>query len=97
MKTKRHWRTKLTQAQKLPLKPGILASLSKYQEVHKKFKEVEKEYNSLCKEAREARSAFLQERAKYAAQLKNTKAEKEIKASLRWNGNERNQIELIVY
>ena len=56
-----------------------MKSLQNYKEVNKKFKEAEREYNNLCKEARSARAAFLQERAKFAAQMKDTLAEKEIK------------------
>lgn len=47
MKNKRHWWSKLTQAQKFPAKIEIVACLIKYQEVHKKFKKAEKKYNNL--------------------------------------------------
>ena len=38
-KNKRYWRTKLTQAQKLPHQIGIVSSLKHFQEVNVKFKE----------------------------------------------------------
>jgi len=79
MKNKRYWKTQLTKAQKLPFKLVIVDSLNNYKEVHSKYTEATKEYSKLCKTAKDDRKFFLQERAKYAALLKNTKAEKEIK------------------
>lgn len=55
-------------------------SLNNYKEVHSKFVEATKEYRELCKDVKDARKQFLQDRAKYAAMLKNTTAEKEIKS-----------------
>ena len=82
LKNRRHWRTKLTKAQKLPNKIGLVASIGIYKEASAKFKEADREYKSMCKDAKDARKEFLQSRAEYAAKLKNTLAEKEIKSIL---------------
>ena len=80
LKNRRHWRTNLTKAQKLPNKIGIVASIAVYMEASAKFKEADREYKNLCKDTKDARKEFLKARAEYAAKLKITVAEKEIKS-----------------
>ena len=80
LKRKRHCRTKLTQAQKLPNKIGLVGSLDRYKEAHENYVQAKREYNEIWKTIKSARAEFLQERAVYAALLKDTVAEKEIKS-----------------
>lgn len=79
LKHKRHCKTKLTQAQKLPNKLGLIGSLDRYKEAYDNYVQAEREYNEICKTAKSSQAEFLKERAAYAALLKDTEVEKEIK------------------
>ena len=79
VRNKRHWRTELTKAAKLPLKVGLVQAIETFRYVDGKLKQAEEEYNELSKQARKIRWEFLQDRADYLAATRNTKPEKELK------------------
>ena len=78
MATKRYWKTKLTNASKLPLKIGFVKAIEIYNSTLEKYREAEKEYYEIRKNAKSIRNEFLKERADIIAKTKGTKAAQEI-------------------
>ena len=58
MAKKRHWRSKLTQASKLPYRIGLIQAIDIYRETLDKHQEAVDEYNELCKKAKTLREFF---------------------------------------
>ena len=80
MANKRHWRTKLTQASKLPYRIGLIQAIDIYRETLDKHQTAIDEYNEVCKKAKTLRENFLKERSEDVAKTKGTDAAKEIKS-----------------
>ena len=90
MATKRHWRSKLTQASKLPHKIGLIEAINIYKTTLDRYNEAVEKYNELCQKAKTLRENFLKERSEDVAIKKGTKAEKEIKSIIQTE-KQRNQ------